>query len=111
MPPLVVGPVPTEHRLHLGPVTLPHRLQGGDGLAPSNDREALPAMLDGVEKVREAPRRFGRAYLGHRDQIIRSDYQIKWACGESAATIEASGRCRPAGVTCVAGLPSRRSLQ
>lgn len=69
--PLRIGPVAAEQRLDVGAVAVIHRLQACDRLPSSDDGEALAAMFHGVEKVGEAPSRFGGCDLRHEDQIIR----------------------------------------
>lgn len=49
----------TEQSLDIGTVAIIHRLEDRDGLASSDDCEALATVFYGVEKVGEAPRRFG----------------------------------------------------
>lgn len=60
-----------EQSLDIGAVALIHWLQAGDRLASPHDGEALATVFHGIEKVGEAPCRFGGCDLRHLGQIIR----------------------------------------
>ena len=62
--------MPTQQFLHVRAAPDSDRLNPSNDLSSTDDGEALAAVLDRVEQIRETPCRVGRRNVRHVNQII-----------------------------------------